>query len=95
MNITDNSSDNVTTNSGEDNEHYELNTLLSNARSLSPKIKSLIINFEEVDLHVAIITESWLADGEKLDRDLEELEGGTGLKMILRNHEGKRKRRGV
>ena len=59
--------------------------LLTNARSLSPKIHSLITMFDELELHFAIITESWLKDGEMLDRDIIDLEHGTDLKIIYKN----------
>ena len=59
--------------------------MLTNARSLSPKIHSLHTFFEEHDLDVALVTESWLKDGEILDRDVIDLEHGTGLKIIYRN----------
>ena len=59
--------------------------MLTNARSLSPKIQSLHTFFNEHDLDVALVTESWLKDGEVLDRDVIDLEYGTGLKIIYRN----------
>ena len=54
-----------------------LRYLTTNARSLSPKIMSLVSMFEECRLHVAIVTESWLADGSTLDNDIIDLEHGT------------------
>ena len=59
--------------------------LLTNARSLSPKIESLHLYFEEHKIDVALITESWLKDGQTLDRDVIDLEHGTDLKIIYRN----------
>ena len=67
------------------NKYTKLRILLTNARSLSPKIMSLINYFEELDLTIAIITESWLADGKTLDDDLAELELGTNLTVIYKN----------
>ena len=59
--------------------------LVTNARSLSPKIASLHEIFSEHDLDIALITESWLKDGRTLDRDVVDLEHGTGLKILYKN----------
>ena len=59
--------------------------MLTNARSLSPKINSLHTMFEEHDLDIALITESWLKDGSVLDRDVIDLEYGTDLKILYKN----------
>lgn len=59
--------------------------LLTNARSLSPKIHSLHTAFIEHDLDFALVTESWLKDGHVLDRDIIDLEWGTDLKIIYKN----------
>ena len=57
----------------------------TNARSLCPKIDSLVDCFDELGAHVGVITETWIADGEGLEEDLEGLELGAGLGMICRN----------
>ena len=59
--------------------------LLTNARSLSPKIESLQNMFTEHKLDVAMVTESWLKDSQTLDRDVVDLEHGTNLKIIYKN----------
>ena len=59
--------------------------MLTNARSLAPKIRSLQTFFEEHELDFAMITESWLKDGELLDRDVIDLEFGTNLKILYKN----------
>ena len=41
--------------------------------------------FEEHDIDVALITESWLKDGRTLNRDVVDLEFGTGLSVIYKN----------
>ena len=66
------------------NDHM-LNIMLTNARSLSPKIDSLQDNFYAHNLDVALITESWLKDGTVLDNDVIDLEQGTGLGIIYKN----------
>ena len=67
--------------------YNKLNVLLTNARSISPKIDSLILYMEELDATLSIITESWLRSGSKLEDDLFHLEHGTNLKMIYRNRD--------
>ena len=64
-------------------ENYKF--LLTNARSLSPKIESLQNYFESLDLDFALVTESWLKDGTVLNQDVIDLEYGTGLKIIYKN----------
>ena len=59
--------------------------LLTNARSLGPKIVSLQNCFEAHDIDFALITESWLKNGDTLNRDVIDLEYGTGLKILYRN----------
>ena len=59
--------------------------LITNARSLSPKIESLQNNFETHELDFALVTESWLNDGETLNKDVIDLEHGTGLKILYKN----------
>ena len=63
--------------------------LLTNARSLSPKINSLHDVFNEHCIDFALITESWLKDGGILDRDVLDLEHGTNMKIIYRNQSKK------
>ena len=59
--------------------------LLTNARSLTPKISSLITAFDEHDIDFAMITESWLQESRILAQDIVDLEHGTGLKIIYKN----------
>ena len=66
--------------------------ILSNARSLNPKIGSLIDCFNDLDLHLAIITESWLKPGRELEHDLQDLESGESLAIIHRSRPSKRNR---
>ena len=49
--------------------------MLTNARSLSPKIISLNNYFDEFRLDFSIVSESWLSNGRELDGDLVDLEG--------------------
>ena len=59
--------------------------LLTNVRSLSPKIHSLHTAFVEHELDFALVTESWLKDGSVLDNDVIDLEWGTNLKILYKN----------
>ena len=59
--------------------------MLTNARSLFPKIKSLLNYFELFGLCFSIVTESWLANGTRLVEDLYELEHGTNLRLLYKN----------
>ena len=52
---------------------------------LSPKIDSLHNVFEEHKIDIALITESWLKDGNMLDRDIIDLEHGRDLKIVYKN----------
>ena len=58
---------------------------LTNERSLSPKIASLIDFYNEMGVTAGIIMESWFQNSQELDRDLQDLELGTGLKTIYKN----------
>ena len=62
-----------------------LTIINTNARSLCPKIDSLIDCFSELDVDISIITETWLKDSPQLDQDLADLEQGAGLSAILLN----------
>ena len=57
----------------------------TNARSLCPKINSLIDCFEELGVTVGVVTETWLSDGEGLEDDVQDLAHGAGLGMMYRN----------
>ena len=59
----------------------------TNARSLSPKIDSLIDCLNEMDCSLGVITEMWLSDGDSLQRDLEDLATGAGVGLICRNRD--------
>ena len=63
----------------------KFNILLTNARSLAPKIASLHEFFEAHDIDFACVTESWLKDGNLLARDIIDLEYGSNMKIIYKN----------
>ena len=67
-------------------ENKPLLTILNcNARSLCPKIESLIDCFNETDCTVAIITETWLRGGKEQEDVRELLEEGNDLSFITKN----------
>ena len=70
----------------------KLSIILTNARSLSPKICSLIDLYKELDITAGIITESWFVNGPTLDKELQDLELGTALKTIYKNRTTKNKK---
>ena len=69
----------------EESNKPNINIINTNARSLCPKIDSLIDCFDEMDTTLGIVTETWLADGDSLDRDVRDLAKGAGLEMICLN----------
>ena len=86
------SSDNVEINPVK-NEHA-VRLLLTNARWLRPKIKSLVDAFASLGLNVACITESWYKNEAQLRDHLTDLEGATGICVIHRSRDGCTKRAG-
>ena len=58
----DNNISNVVTKPGS-----RINFILTNARSLAPKISSLIHSFEDLDLDFAIVSESWLKQDSRMN----------------------------
>ena len=51
----------------------DLSFINTNARSLRPKIKSLIDCFVNLDLTYAVVTETWFTEGERLELESENL----------------------
>ena len=64
-----------------------LTIINTNARSLCLEIDSLVDCLNETDSHLAVVTETWLRDGESLEEDVEDLVQGTGLGMLYKNRE--------
>lgn len=55
-----------------------------NARSLGPKLQSLIDCMEEKEAGLCVVTETWFKEGRKLDEDSEWMRETAGLGMISR-----------
>ena len=69
--------------------HNLLNFMYTNARSLSPKMDSLIEMFDNLDLHFAAVSETWMSDDRRYENNLRKLEGKENLSMIARNRTGR------
>ena len=69
------------------NKVLNFNLINTNSRSLQPKVNSLLRNFSELDLQLAIIAETWLTEGSQLELDTENLLLGQGLHAITRSRE--------
>ena len=57
----------------------------TNARSIKPKMNCFVDNFKELDLTFAIVTETWLKDGNELDQQVESFLFGKGLALFTKN----------
>ena len=68
--------------------------LLTNARSLMPKIDSLIDAFDSLTLNFACITETWYQGGKALREYLVEVEGAKGIRILQKNRDGRLKKKG-
>ena len=63
----------------------ELTVINTNARSLCPKNNSLTDCIEELKADIAIVTETWLTNGEGLEEDTEDLIHCADLGMLYNN----------
>ena len=54
---------------------------------MCPKIHSLLDCFVELNTDLAILTETWLTDGDGLQEDIDDLREGSGLGLLVRNRE--------
>ena len=76
------------------NDEYGIRLLLSNARSLLPKLDSLKDAFQSLDLNIACITETWFKGGAALKERLVDYEGATGIKVLHKSRDGRAKKSG-
>ena len=65
---------------------------LFNARSLTPKIKSVSENFDEREWAFAIATETWFVDGDPFEETKRDLKNGCGIDSICANRNATRGR---
>ena len=61
---------------------FPFNLLLTNARSLAPKLDSLIEYITEYDIAAAIISESWFKPGIQLEQEINDLQKAEGLDLF-------------
>ena len=67
-------------------ERYNtLKFLYTNARSLPPKILSLISMFDELELDFAAISETWMSDGARFEKNACKLEDSENLGIIRKS----------
>ena len=65
------------------------NFAIVNARSLPPKVNSLVELFDEYEWTFALITETWMTDGPISEETKRELRGGHGIEIFCTNRPGK------
>ena len=68
--------------------------VLTNARSLPPKINSLIDMIHKLDLTFATVTETWFKGGLKLKQELSDIEQAADIKFVRKNRPGRGAQRG-
>ena len=68
-----------------ENKNELISFLNTNARSLCPKIESLLDNFNELECCFGVVTETWLKDGELLEDQLRDLQDGHGISVLYKN----------
>lgn len=62
-----------------------MNFSLTNARSLPPKIHSLITAFDELDLDFMMITETWISSTKKTVQNIHDLSCAENISLICKN----------
>ena len=63
----------------------KLTVINTNARSICPKVESFITCMEELEALFAIISETWLTDGQPLADDLLDLRGRAEIGAVTKN----------
>ena len=71
-------------------KYNDLDFTLSNARSLPSKIKSLVENIRELDLHFTILCETWFKTNKQTENELQELDNAEEIGSICKNRRGGR-----
>ena len=65
--------------------HNDFNFVLANARSLKPKIISLVDTLEEISGHIAVVTETWLKPTPQTESLLTDAENLTGYGFLRKD----------
>ena len=68
--------------------------LLTNARSIMPKMDSLKDAFGSLNLPFACITETWYTGGRDLRDHIIEVEGASGIRILQKSRDGRVRKRG-
>ena len=71
----------------ENKRKLPLTVINTNARSLCPKINSLVDCLADMEASIATVTETWFTDGESLEEDAQDLLLRAGLRIMYRNRE--------
>ena len=61
-----------------------LTLINTNARSLCPKIESLVTCMDELEASFGVVTGTWLSSSPGLTDDLEDIRGSLGLACLLK-----------
>ena len=64
-----------------------LDVLLINARSLLPKIESMVETMQEIDCEISIVTETWFQAGKQLDNNIKQIRADYGYEVIKRDRQ--------
>ena len=67
----------------------KMNFALANARSLMPKLQSLIDYFDEYGLAFSVMTETWIQGGRETNKSINDMLDGSHIGLIRRDR-GKR-----
>lgn len=85
-NISSNNSDVENNKSHADDKKVNaVNFMFTNARSLPPKIDSLVKMFDNFELDFSIVTETWMKDGKRFEKNARKFEEKEDLRIIERN----------
>ena len=66
-----------------------LRIINTNARSVGPKKQSLVDCLEEQEIDLAIVTETWLQTGDRLEQELRDLADLHAINVLVRNRSGR------
>ena len=72
-------------------DEYSVRLLLTNARSLKPKIDLLKSAFSSLGLNLACITETWYKGGRDLKEHIRDVEGASGIRILHKSRDGRTK----
>ena len=73
---------------------HSLNFMLTNARSLKPKLDSMVDAFESLSLDFLCVTETWFKGGKELAGAISDLQGKSGISIIHKSRDGRARTRG-